>query len=199
MEPLVIIAAYLLGSIPFGLLLTRAAGLGDVRKIGSGNIGATNVMRTGKKWLGVLTLLLDVAKGYGALLIAALCMAACESSDMLILAAAMAGIIGHCFPVWLKFKGGKGVATALGVLIALKLSFALQFAFFWLLILAMTRMVSLASILAFWALLAIHTPNGSADMLLFFALLALLITQRHCGNLARIRAGTEPKVGKNKT
>ncbi|MGE0754080.1 MAG: glycerol-3-phosphate 1-O-acyltransferase PlsY [Alphaproteobacteria bacterium] len=197
---LIIFIAYLLGSIPFGLLLTRMAGLGDVRNIGSGNIGATNVMRTGKKWLGILTLLLDMAKGYAGVLIAA-CAMACYGFDvpsMLLLTAGMAAVLGHVFSIFLKFKGGKGVATAIGVLLALNPMMALTYAIFWLLILGSSRFVSVASIVSFWALLVVYVPNANANVCLFLSLLALLITWTHRGNIARLKEGAEPKIGKKK-
>lgn len=201
MELLALITAYLLGSIPFGLLLVRFAGLGDVRNIGSGNIGATNVMRTGKKWLGIATLLLDAGKGFCAVLLAA-CAVVCfnvGSPSMLLLGAGFAAVLGHVFPVWLKFKGGKGVATALGVLLAINPMMVVNYAFFWVLILGIGRIVSLASMLGFWTLVFVYLPNANATMLLFLAILALLITWTHRANIARMRAGTEPKIGKKKS
>lgn len=191
---LIIFAAYLLGSIPFGLLLTRAAGLGDVRSIGSGNIGATNVMRTGKKWLGILTLLLDMGKGYASVWLAVR-MGVLGSP---LLTIGMAAILGHIFPAWLKFKGGKGVATALGVLVALDPTIGLEYTFFWLAVLLMSRYVSLASILGFWCVFTVHLINNNVNEVMFLALLALLISYTHRANVVRMRDGVEPQIGGKK-
>ncbi len=191
---LILIIAYLLGSIPFGLLLVRAAGLGDVRSIGSGNIGATNVMRTGNKKLGIATLLLDAGKGFLAVWIAK----HFGLEGMWLYAAAFIAVLGHVFPVWLKFKGGKGVATAFGVIFALDIGLGATLCIFWLIELLITRMVSVASIGAFWSLLIAPLIAGNAEMLLFIVALAILITWKHRANMQRIRAGTEPKIGKKK-
>lgn len=183
---------YLLGSIPFGLILTRLAGAGDVRAIGSGNIGATNVLRTGNKGLAAATLLLDALKGTAAVLIARALWPGTEAL------AAAGAVVGHCFPAWLRFKGGKGIATLLGVAIGLAPLLGLVFAVAWLAVLAIARYSSLAGIAA-----AVLTPlaawfiseRGYAAVLAGLALLALW---QHRGNLARLRAGTEPKVGSRK-
>lgn len=187
---LVILASYLLGSIPFGLVITRAMGLGDLRKLGSGNIGATNVLRTGNKGAAAATLALDALKGAAAVLIARA--AAGEGAALL---AGGAAFVGHLFPVWLKFSGGKGVATALGVLLALAWPVGLIASATWALTARVTRVSSLAAIVAavtapFW--LAMLGPPRSAWLGLAMAALILL---RHRANIARLRAGTEPKIG----
>jgi glycerol-3-phosphate acyltransferase PlsY len=184
---ILVIFPYLLGSIPFGLLLTRAAGLGDIRAIGSGNIGATNVMRTGHKWLGALTLLLDGAKGYAAVWLAV-------HTHGLLDFAALAGVFavcGHVFPVWLRFKGGKGVATALGVLIALNLVLGLTVCAMWLAIFFFTRISSLAAIIAIgyaWAMAYVLDDIGAEALALY---LAILILYTHRSNLTRLLEGSE--------
>ncbi len=186
---LALLFGYLLGSIPFGLLVTRAAGEGDLRALGSGNIGATNVLRTGHKGLAALTLLLDIAKGFLAVKIVALLW-----PDLAMLAGAGA-FFGHLFPAWLRFRGGKGVATFLGVAFGLSLPCGLAFAGVWLAVLALTRFSSLAGMTA-----AIVTPVVAAwdnrfDLALLFIVFALLLLWRHRGNLERLLAGTEPRVG----
>ena len=184
---------YLLGSIPFGLLVTRAAGKGDVRKLGSGNIGATNVMRAGGKGLAALTLVLDALKGAAAVWIAQNLMPGVPSGDM---AAAAGALVGHLYPVWLKFRGGKGVATLFGILLALWPTGALVYAIVWLAVLAALRISSAAGICA-----ALSAPIAAAlfDIDALFPLLlgfALLIVWKHRENIARLTAGTEPRVGK---
>jgi glycerol-3-phosphate acyltransferase PlsY len=184
------LGGYLLGSIPFGLLLTRAAGLGDIRRIGSGNIGATNVLRTGRKGLAALTLLLDGGKGAAAVLLAGL-----WGPDMAIMAGGGA-MIGHLFPVWLGFRGGKGVATGLGIILALSWPVGLIAAAIWLSAAFLFRYSSLAALLgsaaapvAAWFL----AGRQKAEMALF---LALLIWLRHHANIRRLLAGTEPRIGR---
>ena len=182
---------YLLGSIPFGLLLTKAAGGPDVRTIGSGNIGATNVLRTGRKGLAALTLLLDALKGTAAVLIAAV-YGGYEAS----LAAGLAAFLGHLFPVWLKFKGGKGVATYIGLLLGVYWPAMLIFCAVWLTVALATRYSSLAALAASAltppALYLLGRPGPAA---LFFVL-SLLLWYMHRTNIRRLMTGTEGKIGK---
>ena len=185
-----LVIGYLLGSIPFGLLLTRAAGLGDIRQIGSGNIGATNVLRTGNKGLAAATLLLDAAKGAVAVLIARYYLG--ETPAML---AGLAAFIGHIFPVWLGFKGGKGVATYLGVLAALAWQCALVFALLWLTVAAATRISSLAAIIATIASPIAAWILGDADLAAVVALMSLIVLIKHRANIERLIAGEEPRIG----
>jgi acyl phosphate:glycerol-3-phosphate acyltransferase len=182
---------YLLGSIPFGIVITRAFGLGDLRQIGSGNIGATNVLRTGNKTAALLTLIMDSGKGAAAVLIAR----AVAPEDAVQLAG-FAAFLGHCFPVWLGFKGGKGVATYLGTLLALFWPVGLACCATWAVVAAVTRYSSLSALIAAalsaaWAVLLGHT-----DMALLCILLALLIFIRHRTNIERLMTGEEPKIGK---
>jgi glycerol-3-phosphate acyltransferase PlsY len=194
LEPLPLLAAlcfgYLLGSIPFGLVLTRLAGRGDIRDIGSGNIGATNVLRTGSKPLAATTLLLDTVKGTAAVLIAQY-LAGPEAA----LAAGLGAFLGHAFPVWLRFKGGKGVATYLGVLLGIAWPVAVAFAAIWLLTAAIFRISSLSALVASlvtpFALFAL----GAAPEAIVFALLTVILWFNHRANIARLLAGTEPKIG----
>ncbi|WP_045838069.1 glycerol-3-phosphate 1-O-acyltransferase PlsY [Hyphomicrobium sp. 99] len=185
-----LVIGYALGSIPFGLLLTRAAGLGDIRNIGSGNIGATNVLRTGNKRLAAATLLLDAAKGAVAVLIARHYLG--EAPAML---AGLAAFIGHIFPVWLGFKGGKGVATYLGVLLALAWQCALVFAVLWLTVAALTRISSLAAIVATIAAPIAAWFLGNADLAAVVAVMSLIILIKHHANIGRLLAGEEPRIG----
>jgi len=186
---LALIFGYLLGSIPFGLLITRAAGLGDVRKIGSGNIGATNVLRTGNKGLAAATLLLDALKGTAAALIAG------HFAPEFGLLAGFAAFLGHLFPVWLGFKGGKGVATYLGVLIGLAWQGALVFAVVWLAVAFLFRYSSLAALIAAVvvpiALYFVATPQIAG----LFAVMSLIVIAKHRANISRLLAGTEGKIG----
>ena len=184
-----LLVGYLLGSIPFGLLLTWAGGKGDVRAIGSGNIGATNVLRTGSKGLAALTLLLDAAKGAAAVLLAQYFW-----PDAVQFAAAGA-VIGHLYPAWLKFKGGKGVATLLGVLIPLLPIAAAVYALVWVGLLLTVRIASVASLVA-----AASAPvsAGVMDRDELFPLLlgfAMLVVWKHKDNIQRLFAGTEPRIG----
>lgn len=183
---------YLLGSVPFGLLLTKAAGLGDIRQIGSGNIGATNVLRTGKRGLALATLLLDGGKGAAAVFIGA------SFGPTIALGAGIAALFGHLFPVWLKFKGGKGVATGLGVLLALDWRLGLIACAVWLAMAFLFRISSLAALTAFalaplaaWFLLGPLTAG-------FVAFAALAIIAKHHANIARLVKGEEPKIGRSK-
>ncbi|MDH6229477.1 glycerol-3-phosphate acyltransferase PlsY [Mesorhizobium soli] len=184
-----LVFGYLLGSIPFGLLVTRAAGLGDVRKIGSGNIGATNVLRTGNKKLAALTLLLDALKGSVAVLVAGLY--APEAA----LVAGFGAFLGHLFPVWLGFKGGKGVATYLGVLIVLAWQGALVFAVVWLLVAFLTRYSSLAALVAAVAVPVALYFLGLYDTAVLFAIMSAIVFIKHHANISRLLAGTETRIG----
>ncbi|MBZ9858805.1 glycerol-3-phosphate 1-O-acyltransferase PlsY [Mesorhizobium sp. CA15] len=184
-----LVFGYLLGSIPFGLLITRAAGLGDVRQIGSGNIGATNVLRTGNKGLAAATLLLDALKGTAAVLIAG------HFSPDFGLLAGFGAFLGHLFPVWLGFKGGKGVATYLGVLLGLAWQGMLVFAVVWLAMAFLFRYSSLAALAAAVvvpiALYVTSTPQIAG----LFALMSLIVIVKHRANISRLLAGTEGKIG----
>jgi glycerol-3-phosphate acyltransferase PlsY len=193
------IGGYFLGSIPFGLVLTRLSGLGDIRKIGSGNIGATNVLRTGRKDLALATLLLDAGKAAAALLITRAFAGEHDMSLELGLLAGASAFIGHCFPVWLGFKGGKGVATFFGVLFAGIWPVGLVAGVTWLAIAAIFRYSSLAALCAAIAapVFALIGQFAWAEIL-FSALLAALIIMRHWPNIMRLRAGTEPRIGDKK-
>ncbi|WP_428334354.1 glycerol-3-phosphate 1-O-acyltransferase PlsY [Novosphingobium sp.] len=184
-----VVIGYALGSIPFGLILTRITGAGDLRAIGSGNIGATNVLRTGRKGLAAATLLLDMAKGAAAVLIARHVWPGSES------AAAAAAIIGHCYPVWLRFRGGKGVATLMGVAVALAWPIGLVYALVWLGLLYVSRVSSLAGMAAAVSAPITALVLGHLDYAQVLAPLALLVLWLHKANIARLRAGTEPRVG----
>jgi glycerol-3-phosphate acyltransferase PlsY len=200
---LAVVGGYLLGSIPFGLVLTRAAGLGDIREIGSGNIGATNVLRTGRKDLALATLLLDAGKAGAALLIAkavASWLGAAALGDdgayQVGLVAGAAAFVGHCYPVWLNFKGGKGVATFFGVLFAGPWPIGVIAGVTWLAVATMFRYSSLAALCAAAiAPLAALIAGFSWSEVVFTLVLAALIFWRHAPNIARLRAGTEPRIG----
>lgn len=189
---LALVFGYLCGSIPFGLLLTRAAGLGDVRNIGSGNIGATNVLRTGNKGLAAATLVLDVLKGAIPALIAL------RYGLELGAAAGFGAFLGHIFPVWLGFKGGKGVATYLGVLIGLAWKIALVFAVIWLVMALIFRYSSLAALIA-----CVVTPvalylSGQPQFALAFLMMSILVFYKHRANIERLMTGTETRIGAGK-
>ncbi len=193
MLALVAVLAYALGSIPFGIVITRAFGLGDLRQIGSGNIGATNVLRTGNKRAAAATLILDAAKGGIAVLIARAAFG--EDAAQL---AGLAAFLGHLFPIWLGFKGGKGVATFLGILLALAWPVGLAACATWAVTAAITRISSAAALSAaglsgLWLLIFDH-----GQMLLLVLILTILVYIRHAANIARIKAGTEPKIGAKK-
>jgi acyl phosphate:glycerol-3-phosphate acyltransferase len=192
---LVCLLGYLLGSIPFGLLLTRIAGLGDIRGIGSGNIGATNVLRTGRKSLAAATLILDGLKGAAAVLIA---QAVLWNQDTALFAG-LTAVLGHLFPIWLGFKGGKGAATGLGVLIAASWPVGLAACAVWLLVAAAARLSSLATLAAFAAapVVALILEEFSVVKLAFT--IAVLVFVRHQANIRRLLAGTEPRIGGGKT
>ncbi|MEQ1578870.1 MAG: glycerol-3-phosphate 1-O-acyltransferase PlsY [Hyphomicrobium sp.] len=189
---------YLLGSVPFGFILTKAAGLGDVRNIGSGNIGATNVLRTGHKGMAALTLLLDALKGTVAVLVAQY---VGGQHGIQILAGLLAGLgafLGHIFPVWLGFKGGKGVATYIGVLLGIFWPAALLFCACWLLVAVITRYSSLSALAA-----SIFTPGvlvyqGDYAEALLAAVMTGLLMWKHSSNISRLTKGEEPKIGDHK-
>jgi glycerol-3-phosphate acyltransferase PlsY len=194
------VLAYLLGSIPFGLVLTKVAGLGDIRKIGSGNIGATNVLRTGRKGLAAATLMLDGAKGAVAVLIAGH-----WGPDMQLMAG-YGALLGHLFPAWLKFKGGKGVATTLGILLAIDFPVGAAACLTWLLVAFVTRYSSVAALvsIAVAPLYALYLPLlwaqgaesiGNIQIAVFAGLLAVLVWIKHHANIRRLLSGSETKIG----
>jgi glycerol-3-phosphate acyltransferase PlsY len=183
---------YLLGSIPFGLILARLAGIGDLRQIGSGNIGATNVLRAGGKGLAALTLILDAAKGTAAVLLAA------RFGETPALVAGLGAFLGHVFPVWLGFKGGKGVATYLGVLIGLYWPAAAVFAGTWLLVAFVTRYSSLAALTAVVASVLALAAMGEWRLAALFLLLGGLLYVRHAANIGRLARGEETRIGETK-
>lgn len=189
---LALVLGYALGSIPFGLLLAKAAGKGDIRSIGSGNIGATNVLRTGSKGLAAVTLLLDGAKG-----LAAVWLAWRYWPDGAPLAA-IGAVLGHCFPVWLRFKGGKGVATTLGVCLGLAWPIGLAYAVVWLAMLAATRISSVSGMSAAAAAPIAAAATGRMEFVPVLVAIAALVVWLHRSNIARLRAGTEPRVGAGK-
>jgi glycerol-3-phosphate acyltransferase PlsY len=184
------VLGYLMGSIPFGILLARVMGLGNLREIGSGNIGATNVLRTGNKTAAALTLLLDGAKGAVAVLLAR----AAAGEDAAQLAALMA-MLGHCYPVWLRFNGGKGVATFLGILLALAWPVGVGCCLAWLVAAASTRISSMGALAAasVSTVLMVVLDHGTA--LVLGVVLTLLVAWRHRANISRIKRGTEPRIG----
>ncbi|MFC4270952.1 glycerol-3-phosphate 1-O-acyltransferase PlsY [Sneathiella chungangensis] len=199
------VIGYLVGSIPFGLVLTKLAGLGDVRKIGSGNIGATNVLRTGNKGLALATLLLDGGKGAIVVILANMFF----TQDYAVMAGGGA-FLGHLFPVWLKFKGGKGVATFIGVMLAISWPAGLGVALTWLLTALIFRISSLAALVSaalapvYLYLLQIYSPfgdtyYGDTQRIEFATLMAILIYLRHRQNIARLLKGEEPRIGKKKS
>ncbi|MGA9011273.1 MAG: glycerol-3-phosphate 1-O-acyltransferase PlsY [Acetobacteraceae bacterium] len=191
MAPIVfLLPGYLLGSIPFGLLLTRAAGLGDIRRVGSGNIGATNVLRTGNKALAAATLLLDAVKGAAAVLIAVW-----WGGHAAILWAGAGAVLGHAFPVWLGFKGGKAVATSYGVLIAAAWPVGLCAGAVWLVVAALARMSSLAALASFALAPVLAAILGDATTVKLALVIAVLVFVRHHTNIRRLIAGTEPRIG----
>ncbi len=196
------LGGYLVGSIPFGVLLTRAAGAGDVRNIGSGNIGATNVLRTGRKDLAFATLILDAGKGAAALLIAR----AVTDNDAVAAIAGGAAFLGHLYPVWLGFKGGKGVATFFGLMLAAAWPLGLVAAAVWLLTAAVFRVSSLSAliatlvtpVLALMPIAALNLPTSNSVFLLALAAMAL-IWLRHFDNIIRLIKGKEPRIGAKAT
>jgi len=180
---------YLLGSVPFGLLLTRFAGLGDIRRIGSGNIGATNVLRTGRKSLAAATLLLDAGKGALTVMLGDL-----YGPDIAIVAG-LGAMLGHLFPVWLRFHGGRGVATALGVILALSWQAGLAALMVWIAVAALFRYSSLAALVAAAAAPVIAWFIATQQLAEFFALIAVLVWMRHAGNIRRLIRGEESRIG----
>ena len=180
---------YLLGSIPFGVIFTRMAGLGDIRKVGSGNIGATNVLRTGRKGLAAATLLGDALKGTAAVLIAA------RWGDQYATLAALGAFLGHLSPVWLKFKGGKGVATFIGILIGLNWIAALIFVAIWLGVAFASRYSSLSALVASAATPVALWLLGAPAMAAMTVILVALLWWKHSPNISRLLAGTEGKIG----
>jgi glycerol-3-phosphate acyltransferase PlsY len=193
MTALVALVGYLLGSIPFGIVLTRLAGAGDLRAIGSGNIGATNVLRTGRKGLAAATLLLDGAKGALAVWVGAQILPG-EGAAI----AGLFAFIGHCFPVWLRFKGGKGVATMLGVALALSWIVGLIFAAVWLSGLALFRISSVSGMSAAVSAPLAALATGRPDLAAALSIMALIVLWRHRPNIARLLKGEEPRVGSSR-
>lgn len=189
-----LVFGYLLGAIPFGLLLTRLAGAGDLRAIGSGNIGATNVLRTGRKGLAVLTLLLDALKGTLAVIVAD----RFGGQDLAVLAA-LGAFLGHLFPVWLGFRGGKGVSTYIGVLLALVWQAAVAFCIVWLLVAFVSRYSSLSALIASVAAPLLLWWDGYLQEAQLFLLLSVLLWYKHRGNITRLLDGTETKIGRSGT
>lgn len=190
MENLIALAlGYALGSIPFGLILTSLSGAGDLRSIGSGNIGATNVLRTGRKGIAAATLLLDLLKALASVLLARQLWPGHEAL------AALGAILGHCFPIWLRFKGGKGVASMMGASLGLAWPIGLAYAVTWLGLLAITRISSLAGMTAALVAPVAAWWLGHNDYALVLAAIAVLVLVLHRGNIQRLLAGTEPRVG----
>jgi acyl phosphate:glycerol-3-phosphate acyltransferase len=183
---------YLLGSIPFGLILTQLAGLGDVRKIGSGNIGATNVLRAGSKKLAAATLVLDAAKGTAAVLIAT------KWGETPAILAGLGAFLGHLFPVWLGLRGGKGVATYIGVLLGLYWPAGVAFCVVWLLVALATRYSSLSALVASAASLALLAFMTEWRLAALFLLLTVLLYTRHAANIERLARGEEARIGESR-
>ena len=181
---------YLLGSIPFGMVLARVMGLGNLRNVGSGNIGATNVLRTGNKLAAALTLILDGGKGAVAVLLAR-----AAGGEDLAQVAGLAAMIGHCYPIWLRFAGGKGVATFLGIALALAWPVGVGACLAWLAGAFTTRISSMGALVASLASIPLAIVLGATDAVALCAVLAAIIFWRHRGNIARIKAGTEPRIG----
>ena len=187
------VLGYLFGSLPGGVIFARVMNLGNLREIGSGNIGATNVLRTGNKKAAALTLIFDAAKGAIVVLLA-LQFAAKDAAQI----AGLTAFIGHCFPVWLKFKGGKGVATYLGILWALAWQMGAAACVIWLVVAAISRSSSLAALVAAGWIPVLMGFTGHGDLFVLAILLCLLLYARHWGNIARLRSGTESKIGAKK-
>ena len=184
-----LVGGFILGSIPFGVVLTRLAGLGDLRRLGSGNIGATNVLRTGRKGLAALTLLGDALKGTAAVLLGGL---VAQEAAML---AGLGAFLGHCFPPWLKFRGGKGVATYLGILLGFSWPAMLAAGAIWLATAALTRYSSLSALIASAATPPVLFLLGHIRLAELFLLLTIILWMRHRGNIARLMDGEEGRIG----
>ena len=194
MPALTMLLGYLLGTIPFGIILTRLAGAGDLRAIGSGNIGATNVLRTGRKGLAAATLLLDLAKGALAVALGS----GILGSDQLVNGGAMAGVmalVGHCYPMWIRFAGGKGVATMMGVTLALAWPLGAIFAGVWIGMLVLTRISSVGGICAAASAPVAAYMTGRLDLFAPCAAMALIVLWRHRANMARLLRAEEPRIG----
>ncbi len=187
-----LVIGYLLGSIPFGVILTHISGAGDLRQIGSGNIGATNVLRTGRKGLAAATLVLDLLKGLAAVLI----VAHVFPGDGAL--AAAGAFFGHCYPIWLGFRGGKGVATFMGIVLALHWPLGLVYAIIWLGLLAITRVSSLAGMAAAVSAPIAAIAFGRIDIVPLLIALSLIVLWKHRANIARLLSGTEPRIGGGK-
>jgi glycerol-3-phosphate acyltransferase PlsY len=185
-----LIVGYLLGSIPFGLIVTRLGGEGDLRAIGSGNIGTTNVLRTGRKELAALTLLLDMGKGAAAVLIAASFAPSC------IALAGAAAFFGHLYPVWLRFRGGKAVAILLGIALAIDWRIGLAAALAWLVAALISRFSSVGGMVSAVAAPIAAVAIGRHDLAALFLAMAVMVLWKHRGNIERLVAGTEPRIGK---
>jgi acyl phosphate:glycerol-3-phosphate acyltransferase len=183
---------YLLGSIPFGLILAKLFGLGDLRQIGSGNIGATNVLRAGSKWLAAITLILDAAKGTAAVLLGA------HWGPDVAIFAGLGAFLGHLYPVWLGFRGGKGVATYIGVLLGLYWPAAAAFCVVWLLVAFATRYSSLSALVASGASVCLLALTGPWRLAALFLLLTVLLYIRHASNIGRLARGEEARIGESK-
>jgi glycerol-3-phosphate acyltransferase PlsY len=190
---LALLLGYVFGSIPFGLLLTRLTGAGDLRSIGSGNIGATNVLRTGRKGLAAATLLLDLAKGLVAVLLG------WKLFPGFVEQVAVGAFLGHCFPVWLGFRGGKGVATTAGICFGLAWQIGLAYALTWLAVLALSRISSLAGMTAAIAAPIAAWALGMPEWIKALSAIALAVLVLHRANIGRLIAGTEPRVGSKST
>ena len=186
------VIGYLMGSVPFGMVLARVMNLGNLRNIGSGNIGATNVLRTGNKTAAALTLLLDAAKGAAALLLARAITGAEDAAQI----AGLAAMFGHCYPVWLRFNGGKGVATFLGLLLALHFPVGVGACVAWLIGAGLSRISSMGALVSAASSTVFMTYLGMPEAVVLGVVLTLLIFWRHRANINRIRTGTEPKIGK---
>jgi acyl phosphate:glycerol-3-phosphate acyltransferase len=191
---LALAAGYLLGSIPFGLIITQLAGTQDIRAIGSGSIGATNVLRTGRKGLAALTVIADILKGTAAVLLASWWCGQDLGRECGLIAG-LGAFLGHLFPVWLKFKGGKGIATGLGILLVVSWMAAIAVMIIWIAIAAASRYSSLASLIASAAAPAILWFIGTPSQALLFLVLAVLTFVMHRGNIARLMNGTEGRIG----